>query len=152
MSFVLTVVLRALLPKGDRKQGVGAEKARGERGSSRPGQAELPRRQQPPCPADLIYAACPMSATSGRVVMSGRAPRRVGPVGSPGGQRWPELSTLDRSAQSPRRRPDLSAPRTAIRRQRRITCCRDAWPGLEAKFSLGDPGLIETLSRAGRLD
>lgn len=74
-------------------------------------------------------------------------------MGSPGGLRWPELSTLlDRSAQTPRRRPDLSAPRTAIRLRRRITCCRDAWPGLEAKFSLGDPDLIETLSRAGILD
>lgn len=35
--------------------------------SSRSRQAEL---QQPPCPEDLIYAACPTSATGRRVLLS----------------------------------------------------------------------------------
>lgn len=57
-----------------RRQGVGAGEAKGEGGgSSRSGQDELRQRQQLPYPTDLIYAACPKSATGGQVLQSERA-------------------------------------------------------------------------------
>ncbi|XP_037592885.1 uncharacterized protein LOC119470442 [Cebus imitator] len=79
------------------------------RGSSRPGQAELLQRQQPPCPADLIYAACSTS-TAGWREAGGSC--RVGGlcgglarVGWPQRLRRPALSTLDSNTKGSRGHP-----------------------------------------------
>ncbi|KAG3262841.1 hypothetical protein H1C71_017829 [Ictidomys tridecemlineatus] len=125
----MTVVVRALLSKGElrSRQGVGAEEPKAEGGSSRPGQAELRQRQQPPCPTDLIYAACSTSTAgwreAGRSCWVGGLCGGLARVGSPGGLRRHALSTLDSTAIPTRARAgvcDLSEPRTAVRLPHRI--------------------------------
>lgn len=105
---------------------MGAEEAKAEGGSSRPGQAELRQRQQPPCPTDLIYAACSTSTAgwreAGRSCWVGGLCGGLARVGSPGELRRHALSTLDSTA-IPRARAggrDLSEPRTAVRLPHRI--------------------------------
>lgn len=108
---ILTVVVRVLLSREElrRRQGVGAGEAKGERGSSRPGQAELLQQQQPPCPADLIYAACSTSTAgwreAGGSCQVGGLCGGLARVGWLRGLRRPALSTLDSNTEGSRGRP-----------------------------------------------